>query len=208
MALVIVDYGMGNLGSVRRSLQDQNVSVQVSSDPRVVESAGGLILPGVGAFACGMQNLQQSGLADAMKVAVSRGCPLLGICLGMQLLADEGDEGGLTPGLGLIPGRVSQICPVDPALRVPHVGWNEITIHRPCELLDGIADGADFYFVHSFEFKAADSDDVAATTPYGHDIVAVVRRGVVCGTQFHPEKSSRCGVRVLANFLKLAQVPC
>ena len=213
MSLVIVDYGMGNLGSVRRSLEDCGATVVVSRDVEVVLAADSLVLPGVGAFAEGMQNLQALGLTQAIQSAVADGCPLLGICLGMQLLADEGLEGGRVPGLGLIPGSIQPLRPTDASLRIPHVGWNEVCMvpsdpsnNRP--ITQGIANCSDFYFVHSFHFCTEDPQHIAATTPYGEDFTSMVLRDNVLGTQFHPEKSSRCGSQLLTNFLLHARAPC
>lgn len=208
MSIVVIDYGMGNLGSVRRSLEDQGADVVVSGDPAVVETADALVLPGVGAFAEGMARLDTSGLSHAIRHAVDQGCPLLGICLGMQLLADKGDEGGATAGLGLVPGAVSLMMPNDSHARVPHVGWNEVVYQKSSELFDGIVDRTDFYFVHSYAFQTQCHEHVVATTPHGGDVVSVVQRQQIMGTQFHPEKSSRGGCQLLANFLRVTEVSC
>jgi glutamine amidotransferase len=208
MSVIIIDYGMGNLGSVRRALEDGGATVAVSDDPAVIRSADALILPGVGAFARGMQNLRERRLDLAMAEAIEEGRPLLGICLGMQLLADEGCEGGRTDGLGFISGTVEPMELAEPSVRIPHVGWNEIHLESCCPLTQDIPSGSDFYFVHSYHFRAADPATVVATTPYGTPFVSMVGRDRVFGTQFHPEKSSKAGAQLLRNFLELAQVPC
>ena len=208
MQIIIIDYGMGNLGSVRRALEDQGATPTISDDPKQIRSADALILPGVGSFRVGMSNLNQLGISDAIRDAVANDCPLLGICLGMQLLANEGEEGGGSEGLGLIPGAVTQMRPTSPTIRIPHVGWNEVVMHQACPFFEGVADRSDFYFVHSFEFRPIHATDVLATTPHGTDFVSVVQRGNIIGTQFHPEKSSFVGCQLLSNFLKLAQIPC
>jgi imidazole glycerol-phosphate synthase subunit HisH len=208
MSVVVIDYGMGNLGSVRRALHDQGADVTVSGDPTQIRAADALVLPGVGAFAEGISNLNAMGLSDAIRHAVDNGCALLGICLGMQLLADEGDEGGRAAGLGLIPGSVTRLQPADPAVRVPHVGWNEVAVVRNCALMDGIANRSDFYFVHSYCFSPADAQYIVATTSHSSEFTSVVQRGNVFGTQFHPEKSSRVGCQLLSNFLQKAPARC
>lgn len=200
MTVLVVDYGMGNLASVARALEDCGARVVVSSDCKAAEAAERIVLPGVGAFPDAMRRLQSAGWAAALQAAGAERVPILGICLGMQLLADEGEEVQPTRGLGLVPGTVRRIPPV-PGERVPHVGWNEVRQARPDALFGGVADGEDFYFVHAYHFACADPRDVAATTPFGGGIASVVSRGSVSGVQFHPEKSSRPGKRMLANFL-------
>jgi glutamine amidotransferase len=159
----------------------------------------------VGAFADGMNQLQQQGWVNPLKDAVlNQQIPLLGICLGMQLLADYGYEGARTPGLGLLPGEVRYLERQEPTERIPHVGWNEVNQQQPeHELFQGIPDRADFYFVHSYHFIPANQEHVLATTPYCGTIVSAVSSGLIFGTQFHPEKSSKNGLRLLQNFLKI-----
>jgi glutamine amidotransferase len=204
MRVAIVDYGMGNLDSVSRAVEECGGRPLVTSDPRDLTAAAAVILPGVGAFAKGMRNIRDRGLDEILVEDVApNGVPLLGLCLGMQLLASEGSEGDDTSGLGLVPGRVERIDA--PGLRVPHVGWNEV--HQTCEhpLFRSIRSGADFYFVHSYALFCDDPGDVIATVPYGGDLVAGVARGTVAGVQFHPEKSQRTGFQMLRNFLDSAE---
>jgi glutamine amidotransferase len=201
MTVLIVDYGMGNIASARRAIEECGGRVIVSDKPSDICQADRIVVPGVGAFPLAMQRLRDAGWVEALNSAVLQdGIPLLGVCLGMQLLADESDEVSPTAGLGLIPGRVKRISPADSSERVPHVGWNEVN-HCNHPLFDGIPVGADFYFVHSFRFVPSNSDTVLATTPYAGEFVSAVGHLRVAGVQFHPEKSSRAGFRLLKNFL-------
>lgn len=203
MTVLIVDYGMGNIASARRAIEECGGRVLVSEDPTDIKVADRIVVPGVGAFPQAMGRLRHAGWVEALRKAVhDDGLPLLGICLGMQLLADESDEINRTQGLGLIPGRIERIVPSEDSERVPHVGWNEVR-HRNASLFDGIPSGADFYFVHSFRFVPASADAILATTPYAGETVSAVGVGAVSGVQFHPEKSSRAGFRLLKNFLAL-----
>ncbi len=204
MKVLVIDYRMGNLGSVRRSLEECGADVVCSEDPQDIKSVSKIILPGVGSFRDGIEHLNKMGWTEEiLKAATQDKVPFLGICLGMQLLADKGSEGGETEGLGLIAGTVEKFVPDPPETRVPHVGWNELVISQSTPLLAGIPNRSDFYFVHSYHFVAQDSKDVAATTPYCGDFVSVVARQNIFGTQFHPEKSSKAGFRLLRNFLSL-----
>jgi glutamine amidotransferase len=204
VTVLIVDYGMGNLASARRSLEECGAHVLVSDQPRDVKQAERIVVPGVGAFPQAMQRLNERGWSDAIReAALTDRIPVLGVCLGMQLLADEGEEVESTRGLGLIPGRIRRIVPGIAKERVPHVGWNEVNPAAPSPLFDGIPAGSDFYFVHSFHFADVDPADVLASTPYAGSFVSAVGRGRVMGVQFHPEKSSRAGFRLLRNFLAL-----
>ena len=205
MTVVVVDYGMGNLASIMHALDECRAQAVVSADPASVASAERVIVPGVGAFADAMSNLRERGWVDVLRGA-SREIPVLGICLGMQLLADRGEEGGDTEGLRLVPGRIVRLQPVSAEERIPHVGWNQVEARAECGLFAGIAKNTDFYFVHSYHFVDAEPRDVVATTPYCDHFVSVVARGHVVGCQFHPEKSSRAGRQFLRNFLALA--PC
>lgn len=203
MNVLVIDYGMGNLGSVRRAFEEVGGRVTVSDQPALLHEVSHIVLPGVGSFADGMANLHQGGWVAALRAAVlERQMPLLGICLGMQLLADHGVEGGETAGLGFIPGRVERLIPDSPATRIPHVGWNEVYHRNPCPIMEGIPDGTDFYFVHSFRLTAADPATVVGATPYCGEFPSVVMNGSVFGTQFHPEKSQPVGFRILRNFLQ------
>jgi len=198
---VVVDYGMGNLRSVEKALAAVGGNPLTSGDPEAVRSAARLILPGVGAFGDAMSNLRNQGLLEAVLEAVSSGRPLLGLCLGLQLLFDESEEFGSHRGLGVIPGRVRRFAV--PGLRVPHVGWNQVEQARPDPLLEGIPEGAYFYFVHSYYVEPADTSDHVAQTEYGHRFCSIARRGNIWGAQFHPEKSQAMGKRLLSNFIRI-----
>lgn len=201
--VAVVDYGVSNLDSVARALEECGATPYVTSDPAELKKASLMVLPGVGAFADGMRNLRARGLDQALREQVlEQGVPLLGVCLGMHLLADRGIEGGESQGLGLIPGSVQKLQPDEPGTRVPHVGWNEVHPARPSPLMEGIEDGRDFYFVHSYHLACDDPADVLATTPYCGGIASAVQRGIVAGVQFHPEKSQKAGFALLRNFVK------
>lgn len=204
MRVGVIDYGVGNLGSVLRALEKLRVSPVLIDRASDMHTTDCLILPGVGNFSDCASLLQAGGWDEALRQEVSGyERPLLGICVGMQLLADSSTEGGDTVGLGFVPGRVEHMRMLGCGLRVPHVGWNSITRCGAADsLLDGIPDGTDFYFVHSYAFVPQDSANVLATTDYGVPVTAAVRRGHVWGTQFHPEKSSRAGFRLLCNFIE------
>ena len=203
--IAIVDYDMGNRRSVEKALEHVGALATITREPGVLDDADALVLPGVGAFPRGMQNLQRYGLDTRLRERAAAGTPLLGICLGMQLLFDSSTElGELTPGLGLIPGEVRALSAGD--LRVPHIGWNEVRFERLCELTAELpAGGAPFYHVHSYAAHPTDGDDVVGTTAYGERFATVVQRGRVYGTQFHPEKSSRDGLALLAGFVRLVR---
>jgi len=198
---VIVDYGMGNLRSVEKALENVGGCPLISGDPEKVRHADRLILPGVGAFGDAMSNLRRKNLDIALRQAVQNGAPLLGLCLGLQLLFTRSEEFGSHEGLNLIPGAVLKID--EPGLRVPHVGWNQIEGARPNPLLEGIAEGSYFYFVHSFYVKPDNPDDVLCWTSYGFRFCSIACRGKVWGAQFHPEKSQEAGKRLLRNFLTI-----
>lgn len=193
---------MGNLDSVARAVEECGGDPVITHQPAELRSAGALILPGVGAFGDGMRNIRERGLEGTLREQVlEERVPTLGLCLGMQLLADFGEEGGGAEGLGIIPGRVLRMVADHPQVRIPHVGWNEVWGTRPSVLLDGIEQGKDFYFVHSYHFVCADDSDVLAKTPYCGGIISMVQHGNVAGAQFHPEKSQRVGFQLLKNFL-------
>ena len=204
MSVLIVDYNLSNLGSIRRSLEECGASPLVSDDPKTLKTATRIVLPGVGAFADGMANLRQMGWVSALREAVrEERIPMLGICLGMQLLADVGHEGGTVEGLGLVPGQVRRLEPDDPNTKIPHVGWNEVYRSSGSSLFEGIPDGSDYYFVHSYHFIPRDRENVLATTPYCNGFASAVGAGSVFGVQFHPEKSGRPGFQILKNFLRI-----
>lgn len=202
MKILVIDYKMGNVGSVKRALEECGAGeVVISHDLGDFEDCTHAVLPGVGAFPDAIRNLASYGLIHPIKkLALEDKVPFLGICLGMQLLASVGEEVSSYDGLNLIPGKVELLKPVD-GERVPHVGWNEINMAREDEMFNGIGDKADFYFVHSYHFKPAFAEHILATTPYCGEFVSVVRRDNVMGTQFHPEKSSTTGFLLLKNFL-------
>jgi glutamine amidotransferase len=204
----VIDYGVGNLGSILHVLEELRVTPSLINRAIDMHSADCLILPGVGNFADCARLLKSGGWGEALRQEVyGYDRPLLGVCVGMQLLADRSSEGSLdgnlTNGLGFIPGRVENLRELGCTLRVPHVGWNDIRRTAADDhLFNGIPDGTDFYFVHSYAFVAQDPADVLATTEYGVPVTAAIRRGRVWGTQFHPEKSSRAGFRLLRNFIE------
>lgn len=208
MRVGVIDYGVGNLGSVLRALEELRVAPVLVNRAADMHATDCLILPGVGNFADCARLLDDGGWTAALREEVlGYKRPLLGVCVGMQLLADSSTEGASegqdTPGLGFIAGQVRHLRSFGCMLRVPHVGWNSITRTRSDDhLLAGIPDGTDFYFVHSYAFAPADPADVLATTDYGVPVTAAVRRGHVWGTQFHPEKSSRAGFQLLKNFIE------
>ena len=205
MTVGVVNFGISNIGSVRRALVDLGAEVIVGDRPQAIAGSERIVLPGVGAFGEAMSRLRTAGWVDALRESAAAGTPLLGICLGMQLLADSSDENGLHEGLGLIAGRVRRLDALGCPLRIPHVGWNDVEFQQDVPLFRQIPQRTDFYFVHSYAFDAGQAETVCATTAYGVPLAAAVRRGHVFGTQFHPEKSSRAGRQVLKNFLDYAR---
>lgn len=204
MNVVVIDYGMGNLGSVRRAFEECGASrVLISDDPKALSGATHIVLPGVGAFANGMAHLEKKGWIEEMTSQIEQGIPMLGICLGMQLLAETGYEGGQTRGLGFIPGTVNKLIASNTQTRIPHVGWNEVYESRPSVLFKGISPGTDFYFVHSFHLAPSKNEFAIGTTPYCGDFVSAVQTGNIFGVQFHPEKSAKAGFQILRNFLSV-----
>ncbi len=197
-AVTLVDYGVGNTASVIRAFRRLGAEVDFTSDLDRVATARRLVLPGVAAFAPAMERLLETGLEAAVRASVRRGGRLLGLCLGYQLLFEESAEHGVHKGLGLVPGRVR---PFPRGTRSPHVGWNRLLNRRGDGFLEGLEDGSFVYFVHSFRPEGVDAADVAAACDHGGEFPAVIQRGNVWGCQFHPEKSSENGRRLLANFL-------
>ncbi|MFM1651350.1 imidazole glycerol phosphate synthase subunit HisH [Brevibacillus sp. B_LB10_24] len=194
----IVDYGMGNLYSLGKALERLNCSYQFVSAPERLAEYGGLILPGVGAFADAMNNIRELRLLSAIGRYAESGKPLLGICLGMQLLFHSSEEHGSNEGLGLLAGKAVRFRG---ELKIPHMGWNQLQLKAPKHpLLQGIADGDYAYFVHSYHVCVDDSGDLLAVTDYGHEVTAIVGQGNIYGMQFHPEKSGDTGMRLLQNF--------
>jgi glutamine amidotransferase len=213
VTVAIVDYGSGNLHSAAKAFEraaheaglDQ--PILVTNDPRAVASADRVVLPGVGAFAdCKRGLMAIDGMAAALEEAVRRkGRPFFGICVGMQLLAERGREYEVTPGLGWIAGEVDRIAPRDPHLKIPHMGWNTLDVMRPHKLVEGLplgAQGLHAYFVHSYQLNVAERADLVAAADYGGPVTAIVARDNIVGTQFHPEKSQKLGLALIANFLR------
>jgi imidazole glycerol-phosphate synthase subunit HisH len=213
VTVAIVDYGSGNLHSAAKAFEraahdaglDQ--AITVTNDPAAVARADRVVLPGVGAFADCRRGLDAvAGMVAALDQAVRRkGRPFLGICVGMQLLAERGREYEVTAGLGWIAGEVDRITPSDPRLKIPHMGWNTLNVERPHPLLDGLAlgpHGRHAYFVHSYQLKPLNRADLVAEAEYGGPVTAIVARDNIVGTQFHPEKSQKFGLALIANFLK------
>ena len=198
--MAIIDYGVGNLRSVEKAFQAGGTEAVVSSDERVLRGAERLVLPGVGAFRACMSALNERGFDALVRERVAQGTPLLGVCVGMQMLFEESEEFGTTRGLGFLRGRVRRF---DESRRVPQVGWNQVEWSRGHALAAGIESGEFFYFVHSFFCAAEDGAVVVGETEYGARYASVVARANVCGVQFHPEKSQSAGLRLLKNFAQL-----
>ena len=202
--VAIVNYGMSNLGSVVRAVEECGGDPLVTDQAREFEQASCIILPGVGAFAMGMQNMRSRHLDEILaEQVIHQQIPFLGICLGMQLLATKGWEGGENAGLDWIAGEVKRLEPDAPNVRIPHVGWNEVVFTQDSPLFAGIPSGKDFYFVHSYHFVCQQSQNISAITPYCGSFTSVVAKDNIFGVQFHPEKSQRVGFQVLKNFLAL-----
>lgn len=212
MEVSVIDYGTGNLGSMLRALEELGANPWLACRPDMLEGAKRVVLPGVGSFTDCMALLHEGGWVDAIKkIALEDQVPLLGVCVGMQLLVNRGEEGAAdkegTPGLGLIGGRVRHLRTLGCNDRVPHVGWNAVHFSAGNDLLfSGVPDGTFFYFVHSYAVLADDPIAVTASASHSVPFPAAIRKGTIWGTQFHPEKSSRAGFRVLNNFLR--QAPC
>jgi imidazole glycerol-phosphate synthase subunit HisH len=210
MRVAIIDYGSGNLRSAAKAFERMaaedgiTARIEVTNEPEVVARADRVVLPGVGAFAdCRRGLAAVPGLEAALReVVITHARPFLGICVGMQLMADRGREFETVSGLGWIAGEVAAIEPRDAALKIPHMGWNEIEPRAPHPLLAGLGAGAHGYFVHSYHFRVADPADLVAVTDYGGPLTAMIGHGNLVGTQFHPEKSQEAGLRLIGNFLR------
>jgi imidazole glycerol-phosphate synthase subunit HisH len=210
MSVAIVDYQSGNLHSAakafERAARESGLSTKilVTADPETVRRADRVVLPGVGAFGDCYRGLSETpGMIEALEEAVFRlGRPFFGICVGMQMLADRGLEHGVHKGLGWIAGEVDLIKPADKTLKIPHMGWNTLSFARGHAVIDGIPEGSHAYFVHSYQFRCADERDVVAWTDYGGPVTALIARGNIAGSQFHPEKSQKLGLQLISNFLR------
>ncbi|MGH2892231.1 MAG: imidazole glycerol phosphate synthase subunit HisH [Solirubrobacteraceae bacterium] len=204
--VAVVDYGMGNRRSVQKALEHVGARADVTRDQAALEGADALVVPGVGAFPHGMRNLVELGLDERIRAAAAAGKPVLGICLGMQLLFERSGEHQLTDGLGLLGGEVSLLRAA--GRRIPHIGWNDVRFERPSPLTAGLpGEGCAFYHVHSLAARPEDAADVIATTEYGERFATIVSHANVFGVQFHPEKSSRDGLALLSNFVTLCRDP-
>ena len=197
--IAIVDYGMGNRRSVEKALEHVRARPQLTADHDLIRAADGIVVPGVGAFPEAMRRFRAAGLDELIRERAEAGVPVLGLCLGMQLLFETSDEHEGATGLGLLPGRVTALR----APRIPHIGWNLVTFERPSALTKGLGDAAAFYHVHSLAPEPAVAEDVVGRGEYGERFVSIVERGNVMGVQFHPEKSSRDGLALLRNFAKV-----
>ena len=202
--ICIIDYGMGNLRSVQKAFEKLGVVAEITSDPDKVRQADKVVLPGVGAFGACMANMRNLSMDEVVKEVIAQGKPFLGICLGLQMLFDVGEEMGEWPGLGILPGRVLPFRDVikDPTLKVPHMGWNSLKL-RPSRLFEGIEDGAFVYFVHSYYPAPTDESVISAESDYGLTFCAAVQKDNLYATQFHPEKSGAVGLKMLENFANL-----
>lgn len=201
--VVVIDIGIGNLTSVANAFRTLPCDVEVAHDPGALAGATHVVLPGVGAFGDGMALLRVGGWIEPLDRIVAAGeVPILGVCLGMQLLAAVGTEHGTHAGLGWLDGRCVRLEAGELSLRIPQIGWNEVQVQRPCSLYDGLAQGTDFYFLHSYVLRPDDDDVITATCSYGTSFAASVHQGNVYGVQFHPEKSQRAGLTLLANFVR------
>jgi imidazole glycerol-phosphate synthase subunit HisH len=197
--IAIVDYGMGNRRSVEKALDHVGAQPRLTADHATIRAADGIVVPGVGAFPEAMRRFRAAGLDELIRERAEAGVPVLGLCLGMQLLFEASDEHEGAAGLGLLPGRVTALH----APRVPHIGWNLVTFERPSALTEGLGEAAAFYHVHSLAPEPANPDDVVGRGEYGERFVSIVERGNVMGVQFHPEKSSRDGLALLRNFARV-----
>ncbi len=201
--IAIIDYGMGNLRSVQAGFEHVGQKVFITDDPKKVMDASAVVLPGVGAFGDAIKRLEETGLDNAFRESVKSGKPCIGICLGLQLLFSESEEGGLFKGLDIVPGKVIRF---ENKLKVPHMGWNQINIKKPgIPIFNNIPNFAFMYFVHSYYVKPEDDSVIAATTDYGIEFTSVIAKDNLFATQFHPEKSQKIGLQILYNFGMLAK---
>ncbi|MDE6124440.1 MAG: imidazole glycerol phosphate synthase subunit HisH [Eubacterium sp.] len=200
--VAIIDYGAGNLMSVKKALDFIGAESEITMDKEKIKSASHVILPGVGSFGDAMKSMEERGLVETVKAAALSGKPFLGICLGLQLLFGSSDESDGIDGLNLLNGKISSI-PKNMGLKVPHMGWNSVSVQQNGGIFKDIPDESYFYFVHSYYLNGADEADVAGTTEYGVNIQCAVQRGNLCATQFHPEKSGEIGLKLLENFLAM-----
>ena len=202
MKIAIIDYGMGNLHSAAKALEKVGAQVKVTSDPELVRQADKVILPGVGAFGDCMKNLNERGLAPVIHEVIAAGKPFLGICVGLQMLFEGSEEDPGVAGLGIFKGLVRKI--VAPGLKIPHMGWNNLEYRTSSSLFQGLPPAAYVYFVHSYHAVPTDESCITAVTDYGGQVTAAVGRGLVQAVQFHPEKSSAVGLKILANFKEMS----
>ncbi|MHC4440996.1 MAG: imidazole glycerol phosphate synthase subunit HisH [Planctomycetota bacterium] len=205
--IAVVDYGMGNLRSVQKGFERVGASAEIVTSPEAIVGADKIVLPGVGAFRDAIGHLRERGLIESLMEAIGSGRPFLGICLGLQLLFEVSYEDGEYEGLGIIPGRVVRFDfsndPAAAGLKVPHMGWNQLYWDKPCPLLEGLASGQHFYFVHSYYVAPVDPQVTCGRCNYGHDFTAMIQRENLFATQFHPEKSQAAGLKILQNFAAL-----
>ena len=216
--IAVIDYGLGNLRSVSKALESLGARVQTTNDPSIISKADGVVLPGVGAFRHGMENLKKLNLVPAIQEVANTGKPFIGICLGLQLLFSETEEHGIHKGLDIVKGKVkkftrtpkSLVCGFIGNMKIPHMGWNQIRYTSNDKrniIFNNIPDNSYFYFVHSYYVECADEKTVAATTNYGIEFTSAIVKENIFGTQFHPEKSSTLGLKILENFIKLSNQP-
>ena len=199
--IAVVDYGLGNLRSVSKAVEKLGVEVEVTGSPERIEKADGIILPGVGAFHVGMQNLKRLNLLPVLHKTISEGTPFLGICLGFQILFSQSEEHGICNGMDIFKGKVKKFTH---ELKIPHMGWNQVEFQiqdSKLKIFNGVSDNSYFYFVHSYYVEPKDQNITIAKTKYGHEFVSAVNKGNIWGVQFHPEKSGDIGLKVLRNFL-------
>ncbi len=206
--IAIIDYDIGNLRSVQKALEHVGADARLITTPQELARADKVVLPGVAAFGDAIEELRSMGLVDPLRKAIAEGMPFLGFCLGLQMLFETSSENGLHAGLGILPGKVVRFdfSSADLAghrLSVPHMGWNQLSIRRPCPMLDGVDDGAFVYFAHSYHVVPEDETVIATTTAYGLEFVSSVWKDNIFATQFHPEKSQAVGLRLLENFVKV-----